>query len=64
MKQIRGTHPYVFRSGKWATLAGTMDDPETGRRSYAVIFPDGAADWWPVDDTAAGYEFREEAEVT
>lgn len=42
--EIRGTHPYVFRSGKWAKLVGTMDDPETGRRSYAVEFPDGATD--------------------
>jgi hypothetical protein len=56
--EIRGTHPYVFRSGKWAKLVGTQDDPETGRRNYAVKFPDGAVDWWPVDDKAAGYEFR------
>lgn len=59
---IRGTHPYIFRSGEWAELIGTMDDPETGRRCYAVKFPDGATDWWPVDDTAAGYEFDPAAE--
>lgn len=34
-----------------------MDDPETGHRCYAVKFPDGAADWWPVDDPDCGYEF-------
>lgn len=61
-KRIRGTHPYVFRSGEWAQLVGTQDDPETGRRNYAVKFPDGAVDWWPVDDKAAGYEFSEEGE--
>jgi hypothetical protein len=55
---IRATHPYVFRSGKWAKLVGTQDDPETGRRCYAVEFPDGMTDWWPVEDEAAGYEFR------
>jgi hypothetical protein len=54
--RIRGTHPYVFRSGQWARLTGTVDDPETGRRCYSVVFEDGATDFWPVDDTAAGYE--------
>lgn len=58
-QRIRGTHPYVFRSGEWAELVGTMDDPETDRRSYAVKFDDGAVDWWPVSDEAAGYEFAE-----
>lgn len=56
-QRIRGTHPYVFRSGQWATLIGTQDDPETGRRCYAVRFDDGMTDWWPVDDKSAGYEF-------
>jgi hypothetical protein len=55
--RIRGTHPYVFRSGQWARLVGTVDDPETGRCCYSVVFEeDGATDFWPVDDTAAGYE--------
>jgi hypothetical protein len=54
---IRGTHPYVFRSGRWARLVGTVDDPETGRRCYSVMFADGATDWWPVQDAAAGYQF-------
>lgn len=63
VKRIRATHHYAFRSGEWAELVGTMDDPETGRRQYAVKFPDGATDWWPVDDTAAGYEFSEEGET-
>lgn len=56
---IRGTHPYVFRSGKWAELVCTMDDPGKDRRCYLVRFPDGVHDWWPVEDEAAGYEFRE-----
>lgn len=56
---IRGTHPYVFRSGKWAELVCTMDDPGKDRRCYLVRFPDGVTDWWPVEDEAAGYEFRE-----
>lgn len=53
---IRATHPYAYRSGQWARLVGTMDDPETGRRCYSVAFPDGETDWWPVDDEAHGYE--------
>lgn len=56
---MRATHRYAFRSGEWAALVGTMDAPETGRRCYAVKFPDGATDWWPVDDKDAGYEFSE-----
>lgn len=59
VRLIRATHPYAFRSGRWAALVGTVDDPETGCRCYSVLFPDGAADWWPVDDEAHGYEFRE-----
>jgi hypothetical protein len=59
VKRIRATHHYAFRSGEWAELVGTMDDPETGRRCYAVKFPDGETDWWPVDDKAHGYEFKE-----
>jgi hypothetical protein len=58
-QRIRGTHPYVFRSGQWAELVGTQDDPESGRRCYAVKFPDGEVDWWPVEDEAAGYEFAQ-----
>jgi hypothetical protein len=61
---IRAAHPYVFRSGQWAQLVGTMDDPETGRRCYAVKFADGETDWWPVEDKAAGYQFCSPAQVT
>jgi hypothetical protein len=60
---IRSTHPHAYRSGKWARLVGTMDDPETGRRCYSVMFPDGAADWWPVDDKAHGYEIASPAQL-
>ncbi len=56
-QRIRGTHPYIFRSGTWARLIGTVDDPETGRRCYSVQFDDGETDFWPVDDMAAGYQF-------
>lgn len=53
---IRATHPDSFRSGQWAELIGTTDEPETGRRCYTVKFPDGETDWWAVDDEDAGYE--------
>lgn len=55
--RIRGTHPYCFRSGEWATLV-TEVKHATGRRCYLVRFPDGMSDWWPVDDPAADYEFE------
>lgn len=53
---IRATHPYAFRSGQWARLAGTVDDPATGRRCWSVQFPDGESDFWPVDDGDHQYE--------
>jgi hypothetical protein len=57
-QEIRATHPESFRSGQWAVLTGTLDEPDTGRECYAVRFPDGAADFWLVQNTEAGYEFR------
>lgn len=57
---IRGTHHACFRSGDWAKLYGTTEID--GRECYLVRFPDGASDWWVVDDPAAGYEFKTEAE--
>ncbi len=57
-QQIRGTHPYVFRSGDWATIRAVV--PGDGRECYLVEFPDGVTDFWPVDDHAAGYEFKAE----
>ena len=63
---IRSTHPYAFRSGKWARLVGTTSlpgFPEGERRCYSVMFPDGAADWWPVDDKAHGYEIASPAQL-
>lgn len=57
-RNIRATHPESFRSGEWAVLIGTLDEPGTGRKCYAVLFPDGAADFWLVDNGEAGYEFR------
>lgn len=57
-QEIRATHPDSFRSGQWATLTGIVEDPETGRVCYAVLFPDGTADFWLVRDREHGYEFR------
>lgn len=63
--QVRATNPYAYRSGEWADLIN-ITDHANGRRCYLVRFPDGASDFWPVDDEDAGYEFREQApsEVT
>jgi hypothetical protein len=55
VEHIRGTHPYMFRSGEWARLLTTVESH--GRDCYLVEFPDGATDWWPVGDEEAGYEF-------
>jgi hypothetical protein len=54
--QIRGTHPYSYRSGTWATYLGI--ERHKHRECYHVRFPDGIEDWWYVDDTSAGYEFQ------
>lgn len=57
---IRLTHPYGFRVGDWAELLGQVEHATTGHLCYAVRFPDGASDFWPVVDEMAGYEFAEE----
>lgn len=57
---IRGTHPYVFRSGEWAKLCGTASlpgFPEGDRDCYLVEFPDSVSDFWPVADETHGFEF-------
>lgn len=54
---IRATHPWAYRSGQWALLTGTMIDPASGHACYVFRFPDGDADWLPIDDPLAGYEF-------
>lgn len=58
---IRATHWAMFRSGEWAKLKGITDLPGFSggeRECYLVEFSDGAADFWPVTDPDAGYEFR------
>lgn len=55
---IRGTHPYCFRSGVWATVQAIVEDPETCRPLYLVEFVDEVTDWWDANDLEAGYEFR------
>lgn len=61
---IRATHPYAYRSGKWAEITGlTGWPPGAERPCYIVRFPDGTEDYWLVDDTGQpegyrhGYEF-------
>jgi len=53
---IRTMHPDGFRSGQWATLLcrapGNNEDD-----CYLVEFPDGATDFWVVDDPDGKYEF-------
>jgi hypothetical protein len=57
MMLIRTCHPCGFRSGEWASLKGTVEDPDTGRLCYAVMFADGAGDFWMVADPDGRYEF-------
>jgi hypothetical protein len=54
-KQIRGTHPYAFRSGEWASIAGVRRED---RDFYVVWFDDGAMDLWVVNDPSDPYEFK------
>lgn len=61
---IKATHSAAFRSGQWALIVGVgMYPKETGkdRPCYVVAFIDGAMDFWPVYDEAAGYEFSKKA---
>lgn len=63
MTLIRATHHYGYRSGEWAKLVCVLTGMRTGRDVYLVEFPDGVTDFWPVDDPADPYEFREDAKV-
>lgn len=58
---IRQTHPYGFRSGKWAILRCVVPGPD--RDCYLVEFADSVTDFWVVGDPAAGYEFADAADV-
>lgn len=53
-RRVRITHPYGFRSGEWAKVLTTVEGPDA--TCWLVEFPDGATDWWVVDDPDAGYE--------
>lgn len=58
--RIRATHPYAFRSGQWASLAGVMrvpGFPGGDRECYLVEFPDGATDFWVATAARQDYEF-------
>lgn len=61
-RQIRSTHRYSFRPGEWATLLAEGDVQSGWRhrlvRCYAVQFPDGTLDWWPVENPGEPYEIR------
>lgn len=62
MRQIRATHRYAFRPGEWAELVGEIKADiggRPGRQCHVLRFDDGTIDLWPVDDPAAGYEFRD-----
>jgi len=58
--QIRGTHPYQFRSGEWASVCGIVSVvPSEGteeRLCWHVGFDDGVYDHWPMTEQ---YEFKE-----
>jgi hypothetical protein len=54
---IRTMHPYGYRSGEWATLAGQVQ--VKGRDCYVVRFDDGASDFWVIGDPDGQYEFSE-----
>lgn len=54
---VRGTHPYVFRSGEWAKIIAHDTRERDGRPTVLVEFLDGVTDTWVMDDEAAGWEF-------
>ncbi len=55
--EVRGLHPYVYRSGEWARIVMPCVS-ERGRDCWLVEFDDGATDVWVQDDSVARYEFR------
>lgn len=55
-EHIRATHPYGYRSGEWALIAGRGQDGP--REFYWVRFDDGDTDVWVVHDPADPYEFK------
>jgi len=58
---IRTNHPYGYRSGQWAELLTTAPAPNK-RDCYVVRFPDGATDFWVVDDPDGQYELAPDKE--
>jgi len=62
--QIRGTHPYAFRSGEWAELVAIVWF--NNRLCYEVAFPNvgsgshplATVDVWSVINSGYDYEVR------
>lgn len=54
--EIRTMYPDAFRFAVWAKLIGRTE--VEGQERYVVVFPDGEAETWPVDDPDGRYEFR------
>ena len=56
---IRSTHRYGFRNGQWAEVHDVRGHLRLDefRLVYAVVFPDGVYDLWPVYDPSDPYEF-------
>jgi hypothetical protein len=51
---IRSTHPYGFRCGEWAEIAGVKLSNK--RPCFLVVFDDGVTDLWVIAETE-GYQF-------
>lgn len=64
--RIRGVHPYVFRSGEWATVVGVAkccsESFPDGRQCYKVRFDDGVIDYWLISEISKDYETKYEVE--
>jgi hypothetical protein len=54
---IKSDHPYAYNSGKWATIVSVEQRPD--RIVWGLVWPDGKADTWVVDDELGDYKFRD-----
>lgn len=59
---VRATHPYAYKSGEWAQIAGEVE--RNGRPCWLIVWADGKTDEWVVDDPHAGYEFADAVPIT
>lgn len=59
-QEIRGTHPYAYRSGEWAKIVDIELTQVRGKTRWVWVmrWPDGAEDRSPIHNSGYDNEFR------